>query len=197
MTTLEFRNPSPLLQGLANALLFADTESTATPTLAGVHFEYDAYADRLELQATDRYRASFETVEHKAAEDAESFAFTLPRKEASQLVKALKGADKLSPVTLAYEPKDASVAVEVDGCTYRHRVNVTAFPSLRDKTPPPASRERVAVNARFLADLGKVVTGDPRPTVTFTFAEGMQPIVAEFAGGPTVLVMPIRLPEKG
>lgn len=196
MATYTFADPRNLSRVIANAVIFSARDNQL-PVLTAVHFEWRE--GKVCVTATDRYRLSMETVDAQLEGDA--FAFTLSRADATDLAKALKGADALATTTLELTDDGDRIAVGLWGKMVRsYRTVAGDFPKFDRLFPSgnPTGAPVMGFNPAHLADLGKVKTGGYGRTssVRLEFHGPTRPAVASFGeDGPTVLLMPVRLAE--
>lgn len=195
-----FASATPLIQALSNGLLFADTDDLLPP-LCCLMFDFDG--ERLDVLATDRRRASIETVQldPKVDQAGQSpFQFLLSREAASSAVKLLRGVRR-DPIVLIYNSLNRTVRIEALEIIGEYRVYETTegtgvrFPRLRQLFPETSKAEAVnpiGFDKKLLADLGKVQCADASTrTDILTFGQG-KPVLIQYSGGPRVLLMPLK-----
>jgi DNA polymerase III sliding clamp (beta) subunit (PCNA family) len=197
-STLNFTDREPLVRALNNALLFAGKDATR-PALCTVKFEFDG--TELRTVATNSYVLIVETVEYttpkKGEPPAAPFEFLVDRDAAAGMLKTLKAAHRLDPITLYVDTDGDRVTVRTLSTETTYRTADSPFPKYRELIPRETDTveiDEIAYTAEYLALLGKVLTDGKRPIVNIKLFGKGKPSLVKFIDGPTVLIMPSRLP---
>ena len=180
---------------LQNALLFAAPHNDYLPAMEGVQVEY---ADKtLRLVATNRYIASFETVE-LVDEDlpGSRFALFIPTDRAKLLISTIgkdNGLAELREDGLVLLGEQ-QVAAGVQPETFGSFPNMAKMVAKWDDTR--GEQEVIRFNPKYLALLTKVSPYDSAKTdpLVFTLAEGGGPAKVTRGTTFTAYIMPVREP---
>ncbi|MEV5264754.1 hypothetical protein [Streptomyces werraensis] len=186
----------PLWRAVVNATLFASTEETLQ-VIHAVHFHRDTEGN-LNVVSTDRYRMFMDKVEHRAGTDVGEFAFSVSLPDAKQLATVLKGAGKLSVMLVVEEDR---VRVQAGNSEMTLQFVAGDFPKYHKLVPArdaeAVATDVIAFNPKFLAALGKLKFARGTGYMArFRLFGTNKPALVEYAEGPTVLQMPVRLNEE-
>jgi DNA polymerase III sliding clamp (beta) subunit (PCNA family) len=197
-STLNFTDREPLVRALTNALLFASKDATR-PMLRTVKFEFDGA--QLRTVATNSYVLVVEPVEYVAPKEGETalspFEFLVDRDAAAGMLKTLKAAHRLDPIALGVDTDSYRVTVRTLSTETTYRTDDHTFPKWEQLMPRETDTvevDEIAYTAEYLALLGKVLTNSKRSVVRIQLFGKAKPSLAKFVDGPTVLIMPARLP---
>lgn len=194
---VHFANGESLVRAFTNGLLFAHVDGTL-PAIAAVRFEFDGSA--LTAISTDRYRLCVETIELDPGinhEGQPAFDFLLPRDAAKSALAALK-ANKRDKVMLIVDAEAYAIELRFYNSTARYETITNPFPTWRRLLPAVGeeqAHDRVGFTPKFLADLGKVQTGNRVDRVTIKFYKKNKPTLIEYLDGPLVVLMPVRVSD--
>lgn len=194
---ITLRDPQGMFRAVSNALIFTTGIKENIPQLRAVRFERDADGT-LVLVSCDRYRLFTETVEHTLDAGKAEFDFSLAFDDAKRLADVLKGAGKIGDVKLTVESTRLKVQTLGVGITltFEESGDFPKWRKLMPKEDTAADVGTIAFNPVFLGHIGKLKLANAAAPVQLKFYGHNKPVVMSVSDGPTVLQMPVRIPQE-
>jgi len=195
------------LVGGIDRVKHAMASDEARPILAGMHFEVGEH--RLQLAAADGYRIAWADLKPEPVADRD-VSFTLSRADVLFLLRWLKTykawEDKRypTPVTLTVSEERVEFVIGRPGTVLRRVAPVLSFwqvqgtfPDYAKLIPEKADKPTIALNVRYLEDVGKAMReASPAGIVKIYVTDPLAPALIEAygsAGGE--LIVPVKTAE--
>lgn len=191
---LFFDDAQEFLRALHNTALFMDEGSVRE--LKGVRFEYvDEVVSRrarLTLVATDRLQLAFQMMPVRITWGDGAMEFTLEKDEIKVLLSKHRGAtsDLMLVISANTLKVESSKATTVHG--FLPQMTYLKWRGLLPKSDKFAATGHITFPASFLARIGKLKLPKDGGMTRMEFCGARKPALMQVAGGPTLLVLPVK-----